>query len=205
MPERYQREISKEEIAALESFSYQENITLIETAEEAEAIIPLVKKEAMIGFDTETKPAFKKGVVHQVALMQLALSDRVLVFRLNKMGLPRGLIEVLADPHIRKVGIAVRDDIIELQARKKFRPNGFVDLNVLCPELGFVNIGAKKLSALVLGIRISKRQQTSNWEASELTNAQIAYAATDAWICREIALKLQEEKLIDSTLKPLRN
>jgi len=161
--------------------------------------VKLTKGE-IIGFDTETRPAFKKGVYYDCSLVQIALPGEVILFRLNKIGFPSILIDILSDESLHKIGIALHDDILQLKKIEPFEPNSFVDLNVICPKMGFESIGAKKLSALVLGIQISKRQQVSNWEKHELSDAQIRYAATDAWICREIFLKFRNQNLISQGL-----
>jgi ribonuclease D len=113
---------------------------------------------------------------------------------LNKIGFPKALAQLLSNPQIEKIGIAVIQDMKELRQQFiSFESKEVVDLNILCKNMGFENIGAKNLSALVLGHNISKRQQTSNWETPVLSDAQMSYAATDAWICREIYLKLLAE------------
>jgi ribonuclease D len=196
----YKREISKEDIAKLNPFSYRNNINVIDSKAKLDKLKINLDKKEIIGFDTETRPSFKKGVSYPCALVQVALPDEVLLFRLNNIGFPQILIDILADESLNKIGIAIHDDILQLNKIEPFESRSFIDLNVICPKIGFESIGAKKLSALVLGIQISKRQQVSNWEAQVLSDAQIRYAATDAWICREIYLKLEAQKLISPDL-----
>lgn len=191
MIESYKKVISKEELSEYPLGGYRGVIELIETIDAVDAAVLEIRQETIIGIDTETKPMFKRGQKHAVALLQVATQAKVYLFRLNKIGLPQNLAEVMADAKIRKVGIALKDDFVALRSRTTFEPNHVVDLNTLCQENGFTSIGAKKLAALILGFRISKRQQTSNWEAETLSQAQMEYAATDAWICREIILKLK--------------
>ena len=125
-----------------------------------------------------------------MALLQIATDTKAYIIRLKLVSMSKELASIFSDESIVKVGIAVRDDLKDLKKLQFFEEKSIVDLNVLAPKLGFESIGAKKLSALVLGFRISKRQQVSNWELKKLSPAQIVYAATDAWICREIYLKL---------------
>jgi ribonuclease D len=188
---KFKKVISKEEIALLELGKYSGEIILVESSSHLDRVCMELSKCSLIGIDTETKPTFKKGQLNPVALLQMATDKKVYVIRLLKTSLTDQLASIFSSTKIIKVGIAVRDDLKDLKKMYPFEEKNIVDLNILAPELGFESIGAKKLSALVLGIRISKKQQVSNWEAKELTTAQIDYAATDAWICREIYLRLQ--------------
>ena len=127
---------------------------------------------------------------HHVALLQLSGADKAFLFRVNKMGMRRLMCAVLSNPNIIKVGAAVHDDVRGLQYHGKFEAKNFVDLQKIVCEWGIRDKSVKKMSAIILGYRISKTQQLSNWEADELSNAQKMYAATDAWICREMYMKL---------------
>lgn len=190
----YRREISKEEVQNLPIDKYKGTVSIIDSPDQVEAACIKISRSEIIGIDTETKPAFKKGVSYKTALVQIAIETEVFLFRLNKIGLPQPLIKIFSDHSIEKIGIAVVQDFKELSSEyRRFNTQSVVDLNILCKTMGFENIGAKNLSAMVLGHNISKRQQTSNWENKELTEAQISYAATDAWICREIYLRLIQE------------
>ena len=163
---------------------------MVDTNEELIRACEEIRACRLIGIDTETKPSFKKGQINSVALLQIATDQKAYIIRLKSVTMGKELASIFSDETIVKVGIAVKDDLKDLKKLHSFEEKSIVDLNVFAPKLGFESIGAKKLSALVLGIRISKRQQVSNWEQKKLTNAQIVYAATDAWICREIYLKL---------------
>lgn len=190
----FPRSITKDEIKELEIKRFEGEIILIDQEKDAAAALDEISQEKIIGVDTETKPAFKKGVFHKTALIQIATTKKVFLFRLNKIGFPKALANILASSKIEKIGIAVIQDMKELkQQYLKFESKEVVDLNILCKNMGFENIGAKNLSAMVLGHNISKRQQTSNWETPQLSEAQMHYAATDAWICRKIYLKLLAE------------
>ncbi len=154
------------------------------------SVIPGLLKEKYLGFDTETKPSFRKGHKNKISLIQFSTVDTAYLFRINKIGFPDELAGILSDSGITKIGVAVRDDIRYLKTLKKLDTDGFVDLQSFVKDYGIESSGLKKLTAIVLGFRISKRQQVTDWEAKELTEAQQIYAATDAWVCREIYLKL---------------
>lgn len=167
--------------------------------------VAYLKSQTILGFDTETRPVFSPGARHnKVALLQLSGPDRAYLFRLNEMGLGRRICSILSNPAILKIGAASHDDVCGLQKRSKFEERGFVDLQKIAWQWGIRDKSVKKLAANILGIRISKTQQLSNWEAPELSDAQRLYAATDAWVCREMYIRLlnsekhplsEEEKL----------
>ena len=182
--------ISKEEIVDFPLGKYTGEIVLIQKRSQAEKAIEEIKKCNIIGMDTEARPAFRRGVSYPVSLVQFATDKKVYLFRMLKTGPLQGIADILEDETKTKIGIAPGDDMKDLGKSIRFQPRNIIDLNKLALENGFESIGAKKLSALVLGFRISKAQQVSNWEAKELSKAQIDYAATDAWICREIYLRL---------------
>ncbi len=147
-------------------------------------------EQRVVGFDTETRPSFQAGVKHKVALLQLSGGDVCFLFRLCSMRLDKAIIKVLEKKDIIKVGAAIHDDLKALQALRRFRPGGFVDLQSIVGDYGIEAKSVRKLAAIVSGIRISKAQRLSNWEASSLTIQQQLYAATDAWVCRDIYLRL---------------
>ena len=152
--------------------------------------------QKILGFDTETRPVFSPGQRHNhVALLQLSGAGRAYLFRVGTMGMRKMLCALMANPHIVKVGAAVHDDVRGLQYYRRFEAKNFVDLQKIAYEWGIRDKSVKKLAANILGVRISKSQQLSNWEAESLSGAQQMYAATDAWVCREMYLKLlQSEK-----------
>ena len=147
--------------------------------------------QKVIGFDTETRPVFAPGQHHNhVALLQLSGAEKAFLFRVGSLGMRKMLCSLMSNPHIVKVGAAVHDDVRGLQYYQKFKAQGFVDLQKIAYEWGIRDKSVKKMAANILGVRISKSQQLSNWEAEALSPAQQMYAATDAWICREMYLKL---------------
>jgi len=186
------RKITKEEVNALPLIKYEGKCKVINNHEEVPAAIENLRKYTLIGFDTETKPAFKKGQVYPVALLQLASPDMVYLFRLLETGFTQEMVDLFEDPHVTIAGVGIRDDIKDLQKLKDFEPVNFRDLNTKAQELAFESIGARNFAGMFLNGRISKSQQVSNWENEELTEAQVSYAATDAWICIRIYEKMLE-------------
>lgn len=182
--------ITLEEINALPLRTFSGNTHIIDHADALPDVYQEIKHEPIVGFDTETRPSFKKGQLYKVALLQLAIPNQVFIVRLQQTGIPDELQEILETKSIIKTGIGIRDDIVSLQRLKRFQPNGFVDLAPLAKEAGLQVESVKKLTGLLLGFRISKSAQTSNWEAAKLTQKQIEYAATDAWVCLELYKRL---------------
>lgn len=186
------KSITKEEVNKMDIGAYTGTIYLADDPEGVKKAVKMLEGEEILGFDTETRPSFKKGEKYDPSLLQLATSEAVVLFRLHATKLPSSLIRILESEKITKVGIAISRDLEELKELEPFEPKGFVDLNTFAPKKGFESIGVRRLAAMVLGFRISKRQQTSNWEADKLKPAQLEYAATDAWASREIYLKLKD-------------
>jgi len=182
----FQKSITKEEINELPLEAFEGEIVIIDSNEGLEEAVDYLKQFPVLGFDTETKPSFTKGNVNPVALLQLSSFEKSFLFRLNRIGLPFPIIDLLSDPEIIKVGAAIKDDIRGLQDINDFDGNSFLELQQYVSSFGIENFSLKKLAAIVLKIRISKRQQVSNWEAVELSVGQLRYAATDAWVSLEI-------------------
>ena len=184
--------ISNEEINALPLGAFRGEITVVDQAYDLPRVFSEISRSPVVGFDTETKPVFVRGHQNKVALMQVALPEKVFLVRLNKTGIQPEVIQFLEDGNIMKAGVALRDDIKAIQRLKKFTPDGIVELANLAKDAGLQEEGVKKLTGLLLEFRVSKTAQTSNWEAPELNEKQISYAATDAWVCLEIYKKLKE-------------
>lgn len=183
--------ISMEEVNELKRESFQGAIHVIDSLEKLEDHLPYLQDQTVLGFDTETKPSFKKGKSNQVALLQLATNDQAFLFRLNKMKLPDEIISIFEDPHVFKIGAAIHDDLRALKKIKAFSPQSFVDLQDYVEDFSIESKSLKKLAGIILNIRISKSQRLSNWESTVLTGVQQLYAATDAWVCHEIYQKLE--------------
>ncbi len=184
--------VTPEEIAALPLAAFEGEITVIDgPGKEFDSAIRYLKGKKMLGFDTESRPSFSARQPHYgVSLLQLSGSERAFLFRVKTLGMLKELCSILSSPHILKIGAAVTDDIRGLQKYRNFRAKGFVDLQQIVWEWGILDKSVKKMSAIILGLRISKSQQLSNWEADTLTEAQLRYAATDAWVCREMYKRL---------------
>lgn len=188
----YKESITPDEIQKLDYVSFPGKIYVIDSVgAEFNRAIAYLRSQKVIGFDTETRPTFSpQQPRYGVALLQLSGRDKAFLFRINKMSMHRRLCNLLADARILKVGAAIHDDIRGLQKKHDFAPAGFVDLQKVVWEWGIRDKSVKKMSAIILGARVSKTQQLSNWEADSLSESQQMYAATDAWVCREMYLKL---------------
>lgn len=191
----YRPAISPEEIELLPLADFTGSIVVVERQGKLlDEAVDYLKHQKIIGFDTETKPNFHSGEKRNgVALLQLSGEDRAYLFRTCAMGLDDRVAAILSDSGIVKVGAAVRDDINGLRRIRDFSPEAFVDLQSEVKEYGITDLSVKKMAAIVLGVKISKAQRLSNWEAKALTSAQSKYAAIDAWICREIYLTLEKD------------
>jgi ribonuclease D len=193
MTRQFDESVTDEDLKKLPVMQFEGKVRLIDSMQKFRQAMREISKSKILGFDTETRPSFKKGTRHKVSLLQLADDQSAWLFRLNMIGLPPELAALLANPDIVKIGVAVHDDIKALRHLTPFEPGGFVDLQTVVAEHGIKQLGLKRLSAIILGFSISKSQQTSNWEAPGLTPQQQVYAATDAWVCRRIYLQLNGE------------
>jgi ribonuclease D len=188
----YIETITPKDLEKLEYASFPGKIQVIDSVgTEFNRAIAYLRSQKIIGFDTETRPCFSQDQPrYGVALLQLSGPEKAFLFRINRMGMHRRLCNLLASEKIVKVGAAIHDDIRGLQKLHGFTPGGFVDLQKIGWEWGIRDKAVKKMSAIILGFRISKTQQLSNWEADVLSESQCRYAATDAWVCRQMYLKL---------------
>ncbi len=184
--------LSKEEINDLPLGHYKGEIELIADSVSLSAAIETLQQEPILGFDTETRPAFKKGQSYLPALLQLASSDRVYIFQLKQLPHFGGLARLLSDSSVMKCGVSIKFDIQELQKVFEFEAAGFKELSTYASKKGYAANGLRGLAAALLGFRISKGAKTTNWERNDLSAAQVRYAATDAWVSREIYLALQD-------------
>lgn len=178
----YKESITKEELNECPTRHFEGDIIVVNSEDQVDDAVNYLSQFKFLGFDTETRPSFKKGEIHKVALLQLSTNEKAFLFKLSQFDLTKSLLKLLSDPGIVKAGAAIRDDIKVLQINRNFKPGGFVELQDVALKIGLNCFSLKKMSAIVLGFKISKAQQLSNWEAPELTEAQMIYAATDAWI-----------------------
>lgn len=182
--------ITKEDINKLPIINFKGPVDVINNQNKAVKVAKLLLKEKELGFDTECRPAFRKGEHYDISLLQLSTDENAYLFRLNKFEMPSELIELLSSESIKKVGVAVRDDIIGLKKLKKFKDGGFIEIAELAKKKKIVKLGLRSLAAITLGQRLSKKAQLSNWENKRLSDDQVKYAATDAWIGLKIYKKL---------------
>lgn len=183
--------ISPEEINKLPLRTFEGKTVVVSDPGQLPKAIKEIEKYDVVGFDTETRPSFKRGQFYQVSLLQLAVPKKAYLIRINHTGVTDEIKQFLENPAIIKAGVGIRDDLKALQKLKPFEPGGFYDLSTLAKQAGLQVESVKKLTALLLGFRISKSAQTSNWEAATFTQKQIEYAATDAWVCLELYGKLK--------------
>ncbi|MCX6556723.1 MAG: 3'-5' exonuclease domain-containing protein 2 [Candidatus Aminicenantes bacterium] len=192
---------SKAEINLLPQKKYDGAVEIVADDARLHAVINELENELVLGFDIEVRPTFKSGDRFPPALVQLAGKKKVFLLQLKKLNQLDCLAGLFADARVIKAGIAVAGDVAKLHEVMKFVPAGFVELGKMAAKAGIKASGVRTLAAHLLGFRVSKGAQTSNWERSELTPAQITYAATDAWVCREMFLEL--EKRIDRVQKTM--
>ncbi len=186
----YYTKISKEILDELPLRFFRGEIYVINNIEEAEKAVEFLKTTKILGFDTETKPVFKRGQHNDVSILQISTHDKAFIFQLNKIGLLDSIAELLEDENVVKTGVAIRDDIKALQKLNDFKPGGFVELQSFVNQYGIEDAGLKKLTGNILGFRISKKARLSNWNNENLSIEQQKYAATDAWVGFEIYAKL---------------
>ncbi|MFL3044681.1 MAG: 3'-5' exonuclease [Candidatus Neomarinimicrobiota bacterium] len=188
--------LSKTEINSLPLRYYNGPIHIIQTTEQAKDACAILIKEKVLGFDTETRPAFYKGQSYLPSLLQMAGTKVVYLFQLSKCGLTDSITNLLSNDNIIKSGVAIDQDLTGLQQILHFDPAGFIDLGDIARLKGLPHHGLRGLGACLLNFRISKSGRTSNWSANQLTKKQIKYAATDAWLGRELYLKYKQINVI---------
>ena len=178
--------ISKQQVAELDRVVYNGDIIVIDHIAQVKDAVNHLSSKIAIGFDTETKPAFKRGQVNNVALLQLATEEECYLFRLNKIGFPKELEDLMSNVSVKKIGLSLRDDFAALKKRTGKTPENFIDLQLFVDKFDIDDNSLQKIYAILFGQKISKSQRLSNWEAAELSPAQQSYAAIDAWACLRI-------------------
>jgi ribonuclease D len=196
LPPDLLREISREAMLELPIRRYEGEILLVETAQALERAAADIFQEAAIGFDTETRPAFRKGESHPPALAQVATARAVYLFPLQRLDFSQTLGELLGERAIVKAGVALAEDLRQLQGLFAFQPAGVTDLGHAARRHGLKQTGLRNLAGIFLGARVAKGAKTTNWAARRLSPQQMTYAATDAWICRELSLRCRELALL---------
>ena len=178
--------ISKEAIRELSAEFFNGQIIVIDKVEDVAEAVAYLKKFKVIGFDTETKPVFRKNVTNKVALMQLSTLDKCFLFRLNLIKYPDDLDDLICNNDVMKVGLSLRDDFAALRGRSNCAPSNFIDLQTFVKDYGIKDISLQKIYAILFNKKISKNQRLSNWESKTLKESQKMYAAIDAWACLRI-------------------
>ena len=189
-----QSDIAKADVAQMPAALFQGRIIVIHSTADVEKAVNYLKSFPIVGIDTETRPSFAKGRTYDVSLLQISTEDTCFLFRLNYIGMPQALIDLLQDARQLKVGLSLKDDIHSLHRKHSFEPQGFLDLQQYVKTLGIEAQSLQKIYALLFGEKISKSQRLTNWEADVLTDRQKGYAATDAWACIRIYKHLEEVK-----------
>lgn len=184
--------IDKRSISNLPKVLFSGRIVVVTTENDADKAVDFLLAQPILGVDTETRPAFKKGINHKVALLQVATHDICFLFRLNYTGITASILKLLEDTTVPKIGLSLHDDIMSMHRRADFRPGNFIDLQKHVGEIGIEDLSLQKLYANFFGQKISKAQRLSNWEADILTQQQKNYAATDAWACIMLYEELQK-------------
>jgi ribonuclease D len=188
----FDRRMSKAEINSCPVKRWTGRISVIRNRNELDAAVMKLAGQTLLGFDTETRPAYKKGQSYLPSVLQLAAPDEVFIFQLKFLGLAGPLQQILSDPALIKAGVSLDYDVRELRKLSPFKASGFVDLGILARKAGIKNHGLRGLAAVFLGCRLVKKAQTSNWARDVLTRQQIEYAATDAWAGRKLYLALEQ-------------
>lgn len=186
MIQQYTHTITKEEISSLSIEEFTGRIITINTESDANKAVDYLMTFPMVGFDTETRPSFKKGKHYKISLMQISTEDTCFLFRLNHIGIPEALKQFLKEENVLKIGLSLRDDFNAIHNRTEVEPKGFLDLQQFVGQFGIEAASLQKIYAILFNKKISKGQRLSNWEAEILSESQKKYAALDAWACLKI-------------------
>lgn len=178
--------IEKQSVNQMPLVTFKGQIHVIDAISQVKSAVTALRSASIVGFDTETRPCFRRGERHNVALLQLATDDHAFLFRLNKTGIPAPLKQYLEDDNVTKVGLSTPDDFHQLTRVSDIHPAGFIELQQLVTQYQIADMSLQKIYAILFQQKISKGQQLSNWEATQLTDAQQRYAAIDAWACLRI-------------------
>lgn len=185
--------ITKEEISRLATEEFTGRIIVIDTEEDVDKAVGYLYNCPKVGFDTETRPSFKKGQTYKISLMQISTEEACFLFRLNHTGIPESLAKYLQSNETQKIGLSLRDDFGAIRKRADIEPGNFLDLQDYVGKFGIEDASLQKIYAILFGKKISKGQRLSNWDADVLTESQKKYAALDAWACLRIYNLLNEE------------
>lgn len=190
MKEDFNIALNKELLAEMPLVEFDGEITVADTPEAAREALEYLSTQRTVGFDTETRPNFRKGQNHRVALIQISTETRSFLFRICSIGLMPEITAFMENPEITKIGLSLKDDFHNLHKINEFSPEGFIELQQMVRDYRISDSSLQKIYGILFDQRISKGQRLSNWEAPELTEAQQRYAAIDAWACLEIYNRL---------------
>lgn len=194
MMTQYTHSISKQEISLLEIEEFSGRIIVIDNEKDTDKAVSYLSQFEAVGFDTETRPSFKKGTRYKISLMQISTDEACFLFRLNRIGIPQSLEDFLVNEKILKIGLSLRDDFGAIRKRTDIKPANFLDLQNYVGQFGIEDASLQKIYAILFDKKISKGQRLSNWEADVLTEQQKKYAALDAWACLKIYNQLNQDK-----------
>lgn len=194
MMTQYTHSITKEEISLLDIEEFPGRIIVIDTPKDADKAVEYLSHFEAVGFDTETRPSFKKGTRYKISLMQISTDEACFLFRLNRIDIPQSLEDFLVNEKILKIGLSLRDDFGAIRKRTDIKPANFLDLQNYVGQFGIEDASLQKIYAILFDKKISKGQRLSNWEADVLTEQQKKYAALDAWACLKIYNQLNQDK-----------
>jgi len=197
----------KKLIGSLPRVQFEGRIILIINEKDSKKAVDYLLTQEILGLDTETRPSFKKGMSHKVALLQVSTEDTCFLFRLNRIGMTESIKRLLEDCTVPKVGLSLHDDLRMLSHRGEFTPGKYIEIQKEVKDLGIEDLSLQKIYANIFSQKIAKNQQLSNWEADSLTEAQQIYAATDAWACIQIhkeltRLKEEGDFILEKTPQP---
>lgn len=193
----YKVAIDKSAVNELPIVAFPGKVVVIDSMYRLKSAIEVLRKSEIVGFDTETRPSFRKGEHHKVALIQLSTSEICFLFRVNKIGIPDALSDYLSDASCLKIGLSIQDDFRQMRKVKEFEPAGFVELQKMVGDYEISDMSLQKIFAILFEQKISKSQRLTNWEGAELTEMQQRYAAIDAWACVKIY-----ERLVSGAFNP---
>ena len=196
--EKFDISISKQQGAELPTVKFDGAITLIDRPGDVPEAMDYLRHQPLVGFDTETKPNFRKGMTNKVSLIQVATEDRSFLFRLNKIGFCQEIKEFMECEDVLKVGLSLKDDFHVLHKVSPFTPANFIELQEMVRDYHITDASLQKIYAILFGERISKSQRLTNWEAAQLTTPQMVYASIDAWACQRIYRRLVSGEFVPS-------
>ena len=201
---KYTITIDKEQVNKMPVVSFEGEIIVVDTLSKVNSAVAHLRKLPLVGFDTETRPSFKRGERHPVALLQLGGENLCFLFRMCKIGMPESLKNYLEDASCAKVGLSTHDDFNVMHRSYDFTPAGFIELQEMVKQYNIAELGLQKLYSILFNEKISKGQRLTNWEVAELSPSQQRYAATDAWACLRIYHRLTDGSF-DPELSPYKH